>query len=291
MNHRQSSLGGIGCMIAATTVFATMDALVKALMPTYPVIQVLFFRSVFAFLPLAPLLIHAGRSALATRRPIAHLVRSGIGIAAVAAFFLAFGALPLAQVTAIAFAAPLLMTALSVPILKERVGPRRWAAIGVGFAGILLITGVSPPAAGPGLTAALVGTMLYAVVMVLMREMSRSERPVTIVTWFTIACSLGSGLALPWHWVSPSTADVGLLALVGILGGLGQMLITQAVRLAPVSTVAPFDYLHMIYAVGFGWYFWNERPDPQMLTGAGLIVICGLYTLHRETRKPSDAAV
>ncbi|MBF0325363.1 MAG: DMT family transporter [Alphaproteobacteria bacterium] len=287
MRGRGYPLAGIGCMVAATSVFAVMDALVKALMADYPVVEVLFFRAAFAFLPLAPLLWAAGRTALVTARPWAHVVRSSIGIAAVTAFFLAFGALPLAQVTAIAFAAPLLMTALSVPVLGEVVGRKRWAAVILGFGGILLITRATPPAAGLGLTAALAGTLLYAMVMVLIRQMSTTERPVTIVAWFTIACTIASGAALPWHWVTPTIQDGMLLASVGVLGGLGQILITQALRLAPVSTVAPFDYLHMVYAVAFGWLFWGEVPDPRMLAGAGLIVACGLYVLHREARKPS----
>lgn len=276
---------GIACMVAGTSVFAAMDALVKALMADYPVVQVLFFRSAFALLPLAPLLLREGRAALATTRPWAHVARSGIGMVAIACFFVAFRELPLAQVTTIAFAAPLVVTALSVPVLGEAVGPRRWAAVGAGFVGVVVI--VRPEGFAGfdlGLATALVGTLLYAVVMVLIRAMSGTERPLTIVGWFTLSSIVASGSALPWFWVAPDGWDWGLLAAVGILGGVGQLLITHAVRLAPVAVVMPFDYLHLVFAVALGWAFWAEMPGLRTLVGGAVIVAAGLYVLHRETR-------
>jgi drug/metabolite transporter (DMT)-like permease len=276
---------GIACMVAGTSVFAAMDALVKALMADYPVVQVLFFRSVFALVPLAPLLWHEGRGALATGRPWAHVLRSGIGMVAIACFFVAFGALPLAQVTIIAFAAPLLVTALSVPVLKEKVGRRRWAAVSAGFVGVLVIVRPADMAGFDiGLAAALLGTVLYAVVMVLIRAMSATERPVTIVGWFTLSSIAASGIALPWFWVQPIGWDWAGLAAIGIFGGIAQLLITQAVRLAPVSVVMPFDYLHLIFAITLGWAFWGEIPGPRTWVGGAIIVAAGLYVLHRETR-------
>lgn len=278
---------GIACMVAGTSVFAAMDALVKGLMADYPVVQLLFFRSAFALLPLAPLLWREGRGALMTGRPWAHVLRSGIGMVAIVCFFIAFGALPLAQVTIIAFAAPLLVTALSVPVLKEKVGGRRWAAVSAGFVGVLLI--VEPAGMAGielGLAAALLGAVLYAVVMVLIRAMSDTERPVAIVGWFTLSSIAASGAALPWFWVPPVGWDWAWLATIGVFGGIGQLLITQAVRLAPVSVVMPFDYLHLIFAVTLGWVFWAEIPGPRTWIGGAIIVAAGLYVLHRETRSP-----
>lgn len=282
--RRQGHMAGVVCMVAGTAVFAAMDALVKALAADYPVVQLLFFRSAFALVPLAPLLLRAGRAGLATARPWAHVARSGIGMVAIACFFVAFGRLPLAEVTTIGFAAPLLVTALSVPVLGERVGPRRWAAVTAGFVGVVVIA--RPAGLGAidlGLAAALLGTVLYAVVMVLMRAMSATERPVTIVAWFTLASIVASGAALPWAWTPPAGWDWALLAAVGILGGIGQLLITQAVRLAPVSVVMPFDYLHLLFAVGLGWAFWGEVPGARTLAGGAVIAAAGLYVLHRET--------
>lgn len=281
----QGLSAGIACMVAATSLFAALDALVKWLVADYPVVQVLFFRSAFALVPLAPLFLRQGRAALATRRPWAHVARSAVGLVAISCFFIAFGHLPLAQVTIIAFAAPLVVTALSVPVLGEQVGWRRWAAVLAGFAGVLVIVRPGAMVWEIGLVAALLGTVLYATIMVLMRAMSRTERPVTIVGWFTLASTLASGAVVPFYWVTPTGWDWLLLALVGVVGGTAQLLITQAVRLAPVAVVMPFDYLHLVFATGFGWAIWGEIPTSRTLAGGAIIVAAGLYVLHRETMK------
>ncbi|MBC7906979.1 MAG: DMT family transporter [Rhodospirillaceae bacterium] len=279
---------GIACMVAAASVFATMDALVKWLVATYPVIQVMAFRSAFALVVVLPLLWAGGWGQLVTRRKWAHLLRSVIGLVAVACFFQALDDLPLAQVTGIFFAAPLMMTALSVPLLKERVGPRRWAAVAVGFLGVLLIVRPDRALLNGGMAAALAGTVLYAVVMVLIRDMSRTEKTVTIVFWFSASSALVSGALAPFYWVPPSGWDFALLAAVGLLGGAGQLLATQAVRLAPVSVVAPFDYLHLVFATGYGWALWHDWPSVSTLAGSAVIMVCGLYVLHREAQGRGD---
>lgn len=280
---------GILCMIGGTSIFAAMDALVKWLVADHSVVQVLFFRSVFGLIPLLPLILRGGRAAVATRRPAAHAVRSLVGLLAIGSFFYAFGQLPLAEVTAIAFAAPLIMTALSVPFLGETVGPRRWAAVVAGFLAVLVI--VRPQMGmSAGAAVALLGTVLYAVVMVLMRRMSQTEKPVTIVFWFSVTTAIVSGLALPWAWTPPTPQAWGLFLAAGILGGSAQLLVTQAVRLAPVSVVAPFDYLHIVWAVALGWSIWGDVPTVETIAGACVIAACGLYVLHRETMRKQSSA-
>lgn len=284
----RTRLTGIACMVGAASVFATMDALVKWLVAGYPVVQVMAFRSAFALLLVLPILWAGGLGQMATRRPWAHLLRSLIGLVAIGCFFQALESLPLAQVTGIFFAAPLMMTALSVPILKERVGPRRWAAVAVGFLGVLLIVRPDHAVLSGGMAAALAGTVLYAVVMVLIRDMSRTEKTVTIVFWFSLSSTLVSGAMVPWHWVAPSELDFALLAAVGLLGGAGQLLATQAVRMAPVSLVAPFDYLHLVFATAYGWALWRDWPAASTLAGSAVIMVCGLYVLHREAKGRGD---
>ena len=281
-------VSGIVCMVAGAAVFATMDALVKWLVATYPVIQITAFRSAFALVVVPVLLAGGGRGQLRTRRPWAHGLRSVIGLIAIACFFEALNRLPLAQVTGIFFAAPLAMTALSVPLLKERVGPRRWAAVAVGFAGVLMIVRPDSAELNSGIIAALAGTALYAMVMVLIRDMSRTEKTVTIVFWFSLSSTLVSGAMAPFHWVPPSPLDFALLAAVGLLGGAGQLLATQAVRLAPVSVVAPFDYLHLVFASAYGWVLWRDWPTASTLAGSAVIMACGLYVLHREAKGTND---
>ncbi|MBX9634637.1 MAG: DMT family transporter [Magnetospirillum sp.] len=284
MSSPRTRLTGIACMVAAASVFATMDALVKWLVAVYPVIQIMAFRSGFALVLVLPLLWRDGVGQLATRRKWAHLLRSLIGLVAIGCFFLALQSLPLAQVTGIFFAAPLMMTALSVPILKEVVGVRRWSAVAVGFLGVLLIVRPDNAVLNVGMAAALAGTVLYAVVMVLIRDMSRTEKTVTIVFWFSFSSTLVSGALAPWHWVAPGLWDFAMLAGVGLLGGAGQLLATQAVRMAPVSVVAPFDYLHLVFATAYGWALWRDWPSLSTLAGSAIIMACGLYVLHREAK-------
>lgn len=275
---------GIAAMLAATSLFAGMDAMAKLLMAEYSVIQVLFFRAGFGLIALIPLLWRGGMGVIVTARPWAHVARSGIALVAVSCFFLAIHRLPLAQVTAIGFAAPLLITALSVPLLKERVALGHWLAVAVGFGGILIVAGPdawSGDLLGAGAALALAGTFLYALAMVLMRDMGRTEAAVTTVFWFSILTIVLTGAALPLVWRAPDAQAWGLFAAAGILGGVAQLLMARAVRLAPASVVAPFDYFHIIMSASLGWLLFAEIPSLNTLTGALVVVGSGLYVLRR----------
>lgn len=284
---------GIAAMLAATSVFAGMDALVKLLMADYSVIQVLFFRAGFGLIPLAPLLWRGGMRCVATRRPWAHALRSTLGLLAVGCFFMAFHRLPLVQVTAIGFAAPLLITALSVPLLKETVSPGRWAAVAAGFGGILIVAGPEVWAGdllGAGAAFAVAGTFLYALVLVMMRDMGRTEAAVTTVFWFSVLTLILTGSALPLVWQAPDPRAWGLFAAAGILGGTGQLLISQAVRLAPASTVAPFDYFHIVVSSSLGWLLFAEIPSLNTLAGAMVVMASGLYVMRSEKTSATSGA-
>ena len=268
----------------AVGLFATMDALVKHLAATYPVLQLVFFRSLFAFAPLSILLARSGGlAALKTARPLGHVLRSLTGLVSMALFFLAFALLPLAEAIALSFAGPLFLTVLSIPLLGERVGPRRWAAVLAGFLGVLVI--VRPGAGVFGIEALipLGAAATYAFAMIFVRKLSRSETNAAIVFYFTASCTVISGLAMPFVWVAPSLADLPGLIGVGLLGGAAQLFMTQAFRLAPAAVIAPFEYLAILFGIGFGYAFWGELPDRWTVLGAGVVVASGLYILHRET--------
>lgn len=276
-------------MLAATSLFAGMDATVKLLMADHSLVQVLFFRALFGLVPLAPLLWRDGSRAVATRRPLAHMVRSVIGLGAVGCFFMAVHRLPLAQVTVIGFAAPLLTTALAVPLLKERVSPGRWLAVAAGFGGVLLVAGPAawPGGSGDGGTGegaafAVAGTLLYALMMVLLRDMGRTETAVSTVFWFSALTLPLTGAARPFAWRAPDAAAWGLFAAAGILGGVGQLAISRALRLAPASVVAPFDYFHIVVSASLGWLLFAEVPGPGTLAGAAVVAGAGLYVIRAE---------
>lgn len=283
---------GIGYILMAVSLFGVMDALVKWLAASYPTVQIMFFRSLFA---LPPILLMVWRGAggrahnalvlLRTRQPAGHALRSVFGCGAMLLFFYSYKFLPLAEVTAIAFAAPIFIACLSVWLLQERVGLHRWSAIVVGFIGMLVIV---RPGAGLLESATLIvvgATLLYALAIIQIRRLSRSEPSATIAFWFTAFCTAMTGLALPFFWQTPDGIDLLLLIAVGLIGGAAQLCMTQAYGLAPAAVVAPFDYVHLLWAVVIGWYVWGDFPDLVTWIGSAIVIASGLYILWRETVK------
>ncbi|MEQ8666870.1 MAG: DMT family transporter [Rhodospirillales bacterium] len=276
---------GIALMLIGTGVFVSMDALVKHLtLSGYSTIQILFFRSLFAFVPVSLFIsMNGGFSTLKTKRPLGHVMRAAIGLSAMGVIFWAFHTLPISEIVAIMFAAPIFMTVLSIPLLGERVGIRRWIAVIVGFSGVLVIV---RPDAGLDMTQLIVigGTVLYALAMILVRRLSDTEPSATIVFFFTVAGTLMMAVLLPFGWSTPGSAlDWGLLIAVGLVGGSAQLLITYAIRSAPISVLAPFEYSALLWATGFDILIFGLYPSSGTLWGAGIIAATGLYIVHRET--------
>jgi drug/metabolite transporter (DMT)-like permease len=272
-------------MLVSVLLFACMDAVVKWLGATYPTMQIVFFRSLFAFLPLSFFIFRGiGLSALSTRCPLQHAVRSLVGLMAMTSFFYAYSQMPLANAVAIGFAAPMFMTALSVPLLGEKVGPRRWIAVLVGFAGVLVIVRPDAGVFHAAAPVALAGTVFYALAMIFVRRLGRTETSTAIVFYFTLSATLVSGLFMPFVWVAPDAQGWILLILVGLIGGLAQMAMTNAVRLADISVVAPFDYTGLLWTALLGFLIWSEVPSLHVWLGAAIVVASGIFILYREAR-------
>ena len=277
---------GIALMVAAIAVFATMDAVIKGLRGDYGTIQILFFRMAVAAIPtLALVLAQGGLARLRTRRLGGHIGRTLLVLAALGCFFFAFGRLPLADVYAISYAAPLIATALSVPLLGESVGLRRWTAIGVGFAGVVVILQPGGSVFGPAGGLALIGTVLFAANLVLLRQLSRTETDAAIVFYFTVTGTLVTGAMLPFGWTWPVGTDWLMLLTVGLLGGVGQILITSSLRLAPIAIVTPFQYTSILWGSVFGYFFFGDTLTAPTAIGAAIVVASGVYILYRETRR------
>jgi drug/metabolite transporter (DMT)-like permease len=257
---------------------------VKLATVDHPIGQIVFFRNVVAFLPIAFYIRASGGIAvLRTDRLHIHFLRTLFGLGAMVAGFLGYSYLPLGDAVALEQSGPIFLTALSVPLLGERVGMRRWSAVIVGFVGVLIMTrpgaGVFNPAALLSLTSAL----LYAVAMIAIRKMSRSEPAATIVFYFTAIGAAAGALSLPFSWHTPDGNGLLLLVGIGLLGGMAQITMTLAFRLAPVALIAPFGYAGLVFAMGFGFFIWGDVPDAYLLIGAAIVVASGLYILHRET--------
>lgn len=280
------ALRGIVMMVLAVFLFTCMDAVVKWVGETYPVGQIVFFRNLFAFLPILYFVGRTGGVAvLRTTRLGGHALRGLVGVAAMACFFGAYTLLPLGDAVAIGMSGPIFMTALSVPLLGEAVGLRRWSAVVVGFLGVLLMTRPGVGSLAPGALLALSGAVFYALAMISIRKLSRTEHPTTIVFYFTVFATLAGAVSLPFgQWITPATlGDLGLLIAIGLLGGFAQFAMTHAFKLAPVAIIAPFDYLALVFAMALGYAIWTELPDVWILSGAAVVVASGLYILHRET--------
>ena len=274
---------GIAYMVVAAGLFSVMDAMVKWLGPTYPTMQIVFFRSLFAFIPLAVFILRSGAlGALATRHPMGHVWRAAIGFVAMSTFFYAYAHMPLANVVAISFAAPLFITALSVPLLGEAVGIRRWSAVLVGFLGVVVMV---RPDAGLFQSVALVpllGSVCYALAMIYVRKLSKTETSAAIVFYYTLACTLIAAGFLPFHWVTPDTADLMLLIALGCVGGLAQIFMTNAFRNGPAALIAPFDYVTMVWVVMLGYFIWGDIPELNIWIGVAIVIASGVYIARRE---------
>jgi drug/metabolite transporter (DMT)-like permease len=248
--------------------------------------QIIFFRSFFALLPvLLQVAREGGLATLRTRRLRGHLGRSLSGFFSLIGFVYAFGRMPLADVVAIGFSAPIFITALSAPLLGESVGFRRWSAVVVGFAGVLVMVRPGSGIFGQLALVVLGATALYGLNMIFIRRLGRTESTGAITFCYTVCCSLLGAAALPFVWVTPGLADAALLVVVGLIGGFGQLFVTAAFRNGPAAVIAPFDYASILYVTAFGYAIWGDLPDRILLLGAAIVVASGIYIVHRESRR------
>lgn len=285
---------GIGYVVLAIFLFSGINVVVKWLAAAYPVTELLFFRNLFGLVPCLWLVAQAGGTAtLRTTRWDLHLTRGVLGVTSLGLFFWSLDLMPMADAQALSFAAPLFLTALSVPLLGEKVGPWRWGAVLVGFAGVVLAAMPGRDAGALNGLGALVGigsALLFALAMLSIRRMARTEASAAITFYYTAICAAVTAPFVLVDWVVPSVADLGALAAAGLAGGLGQYCLTRAFALAPASATAPFNYTAMIWAMLFGYVFWGEVPGTALLAGTALVVASGLVILWRERRRPSVTA-
>lgn len=276
---------GILCLVGATTLFSGVNMAAKWLSATYPVGEIVFFRSFVSLLPcLFLVMTHGGFAMLRTQHLGRHGVRCFYGFVSLTTAFLSFSLMPLGDAVAIGYAGPLFVTVLSVFILGDRVGKHRWSAVAVGFLGVLIMaapTGVVPPL---GAATALANALFYAMSMISVRQLGATETPAAMMFYHTGFSTLFALLLLPFGWVTPGWADLGLLCAIGLVGGFSQWLVIQAFRQAPPSSLSPFTYIGLVWAMVWGWVVWGDVPTVQLLLGAALVVAGGLYILHREVK-------
>lgn len=275
----------IAYRIAAATMFAVMAALIKlAVERDVAVVEIMFWRFAFGVPPLfLYIAMRSNAGIVRTRRIGAHVWRAGIGLLSMYVSFRAVALLPLAEATTIGFAAPLFAIALSALVLHEKVGPRRWTAVIVGFAGVMIVADPGHetlPAAG--LAFAVAGAIGVAAVTIAIRRISRTEAPETIVFWFSALSLPVLGAFLPGAATPHDTSEWAILIALGLTGGAAQLFMTGSLSFARISVVAPFDYVQLVWAVLLGWVIWNSVPTAQTWFGAAVIAGCGVYSAYRE---------
>jgi drug/metabolite transporter (DMT)-like permease len=284
---------GIGLKLGSVVLFITMGALIKATAQHVPPGQAVFFRSFFAIPVILVWLsmrkeLHLG---VGTGNYIGHFWRGLMGVTSMGLGFAALGYLPLPEVTAIGYAAPLLVVVFAAMFLAEKVGVWRLGAVGLGMVGVLIVVAPRLSVGANASDAEKLGAMLVlgaalfsALAQVFVSKLVQTERTATIVFWFSFNAAALSLLTLPFGWVMPTPLEAVLLVLAGLLGGVGQILLTSSYREADASVVAPFEYASILFALGIGYVVFDEVPTLSMLGGAALVVLAGILIIWRERK-------
>jgi drug/metabolite transporter (DMT)-like permease len=275
-------------VLAASAVFTVGSALVKALTADFPVLEIVLFRSIVGFLAMLPMIMRSGGlSALKTRRPVGHAMRTVYGFIGTVTSVYGFGVLPLVTVTALGFAMPLFLTIVSVPLLGERVGPRRAAAVVVGLAGVMImlrpwhVDADSMPVGAVAIV--LAGVFTWSLSMINIRQLGGAGEPnVTIVAWYSLGTASLAAFGCLSSWITPNPWQFAALVRAGLMSGLAQLLMTEGYRAAETTLVAPFEYGAIVYATVLGIAIWGEWPDAWSVAGVAILIGSGLYIWHRE---------
>ncbi|MFN3525972.1 MAG: DMT family transporter [Paracoccus sp. (in: a-proteobacteria)] len=285
---------GIALKCLSVLLFIVMAALIKVTAASdtpVPPGQQVFFRSFFALPVILGWIRWRGsvRAAVRTDRPLGHVCRGVIGTGSMALGFWALALLPLPEVTAISYAAPLLLVVFAGIFLGEDVRLFRLSMVGLGLVGVLIVlspqlTGAATgaPLRALGAIVALGSAVCTALAHLFIRKLSLTEPTTAIVFWFTITSTGLSLLTIPFGWVMPDPLTLALLVGIGLIGGIGQICLTSAYRYADASVVAPFDYSSMVFAVLIGWTVFGEVPTLTVLAGAALVVFAGILIIWRE---------
>lgn len=292
--HQPRVLLGIAFRVAAMACMACLSAIVKWTGSRgVPVFEIILFRNLFAFVPLGLYIANTtGFELLRTNRLGGHALRSVVGLTGMVCGFSAVQHLPLTEATALQFTSPLFMTALSALLLAEKVGRHRWGAVLAGFVGVLIMARPIPGQMNMvGVSLGILSALGAAGAMVAIRQIADTERGATIVFYFTLGGVLmGLAGSAVFGWMTPDPLTLGMLVLGGLIGGVGQLFLTEALRQAPVGVIAPFDYTQLVWASVLGLVIWGELPHPLTLVGAVVVAISGVYILHRELRRFRRAA-
>lgn len=277
-------VAGIGLMVAAVFLFTCMDTIGKTLMASYPVQQVVWARYAFQFVLISLPIPLLGLQLVRTRHPFIQTLRGLLLAFGTLCMFAAISVIPLANAYTVNFVAPLLITVLSIPMLKERVGWRRWSAVVVGFLGVLIVLRPGLGVMHPAAFLPLITATCFALYQIITRIMGAgtAESPLTMLFHLALVGTLVLSLVVPFYWQPVAPGDWPWLAAMGVLGGAGHLLLIRGLTLAPASLLAPFMYTQLLWGLGLGYWVFGDLPDVWTLVGCTVIVASGLYIFYRE---------
>lgn len=279
-------LRGLGFAFIGFGLFATHDALIKALGGTYSVFQIIFFAMLFAFVPMATIMLADRAEAnFRPKHPWLVMARATLSILAMASAFYAFATLPLTEVYALLFSAPLLITALSVPFLGEVVRAQRWAAVVVGLFGVLIVLRPGMTEVTLGHIAALTAACAAALASIVVRKIGSQERSAVLILYPMLLSMAVMGGLMPVVYKPVELVDLAMMASVGLLSVIAQFCIISAYRAAPAAVIAPTQYSQIIWATLFGAVFFMEQPDAFVAVGSLVIITSGVFVVWRESRQ------
>ena len=273
---------GIVLMCLSTVAFSIMHGLVRFVSEVLPPFQIAFFRNIFGLAFLFPILMRSQFEILRTKRIRLHALRGVINMAAMLMFFTALSISPIAKVTALSFTAPIFMAILAVVVLGERFRIYRWVAIFLGFTGMLIILRPGFVVIDTGAILVTVAAALWAVAMIIIKILSRTESSLTIVAYMGIFLGLFSIAPAFWVWQPFGLQTLGWMILIGLFGSIAQIAISQSFKETDPTAVMPFDFLKLIWTAMIGAWFFAEIPDMYTWVGAAVIFLAGFFIALRE---------
>ena len=272
--------------MGAFFMFTVMNVFAKLLSTNHSVIEIAFYRNLVACMPFLILVFVLGKREILVIRSKPSLVglRAVLGAVSLVTTFAAFSLMPMAETTVLLFTSSLFIPILGVAFLGEKVGPYRWSAVLIGFAGVVVMVGPAGHMNLVGVSVAIAAALMHATLQIVLRYLGRHESPETITFYFLVIGTLITALPLPFVAVAPTLAEIPLLLGVGLSGALAQWLLSIAFRNAPAAVVTVFNYSGIVWATLFGWMIWNEWPLTTVLIGAGIVIASNGLIIWRESR-------
>jgi len=272
--------------MGAFFMFTVMNVFAKLLSVNHSVIEIAFYRNLIACMPFLFMVFALGKRDILViqSKPAAVGVRAVVGAISLTTTFAAYSLMPMAETTVLLFTSSLFIPVLGVIFLHERVGPYRWAAVAVGFVGVVIMVGPAGNVNALGVGVALFAALMHASLQIILRYLGKFERPETVTFYFLVIGTLVTALPLPFVAVTPTMKEVPLLFGVGFSGAAAQWLLSTAFRNAPAAIVTVFNYSGIVWATLFGWLIWNDWPLPVVLAGAGVVVASNALVIWRESR-------